>query len=234
MRGDFEAIHNVVRREVQKVMAMYKFTSAGEVDSWDPDKHVAKIKLKPSGTITGWLPVGGGIGAGKGRGFAHGLTKGDQVAVTFYDGSLLNGIITHRFWSDKDKPLKDVKSGEDHWVGKHKQWAKMLDKDKSLVLRGYPGNDDEEEKEENDKAAYQIFDKDGNIIRTIKKGDLKGEIKKGNYSMDVQTGSYEVKHKGNATFKPQGGSKVQVGEGTLLRVMLEDGTPSQVLWAKKG
>lgn len=223
MRGDFEHIHNIIRREVQKTMAMYKHTSAGEIDSWDHKKHVAKVKLQPSGTITGWLPVGGGIGAGKGRGFAHGLTKGDQVAVTFYDGSIMNGIITHRFWSDKDTPLKDVKSGEDHWVGKHKQWLKMLDEDKSLIIRGYPGSDKDDDKDEG--SATYLFDKDGNVIRTIKKGNLKA---------DVQKGSIEWKHKGDAVFKPQGSSKVKVGEGTLLRVMLEDGTPSQVLWAKKG
>lgn len=234
MRGDFEGIHNIIRREVQKTIAMYKHTSAGEIDSWDPEKHVAKVKLKPSGTVTGWLPVGGGVGAGKGRGFAHGLTKGDQVAVTFYDGSILNGCITHRFWSDKDTPIKDVKSGEDHHVGLHKQWVKMLDKDKSLVLRGYPGHDDEDDKDENDKAAYQIFDKDGNIIRTIKKGSLKGEVQQGEYTMDVKKGGYEVKHAKDAKFLPQGGAKVKVGDGQLLRVMLEDGTPCEILWAKKG
>lgn len=222
MRGDFEHIHNIIRREVQKTMAMYKHTSAGEIDSWDDKKHVAKVKLKPSGTITGWLPVGGGIGAGKGRGFAHGLTKGDQVAVTFYDGSIMNGIITHRFWSDKDTPLKDVKSGEDHWVGKHKQWLKMLDEDKSLILRGYPGSDGEDD-EDKGSATY-LFDKNGNVIRTIKKGNL---------NADVQKGGIEWKHAQTATFKPQGSAKVNVGEGSLQPVMLADGSPSSVLFAKK-
>jgi hypothetical protein len=222
MRGDFEAIANFVRNEVAKHVAQYKFPRLAIVDQWDDKKHVAKVKLQPGDYLTGWLPIGGGIGAGKGRGFAHGLTKGDQVVVAFQEGSILTPVIQHRLWSDKDDPIKDVKSGEDHWVGLHKQWLKMLDKDKSLILRGYPGSDSDDEKD--DKAAYQIFDKDGNIVRTIKKGALKA---------DVQQGGIEWKHKGDAKFLPQSGAKVKVGQGQLLRVMLEDGTPSEILLAAK-
>lgn len=52
--------------------------------------------------------------------------------------------------------------------------------------------------------------------------------------MDVKKGGYEFKHAKDAVFKPSGSAKVKIGEGTLMRVMLEDGTPSEVLWAKKG
>lgn len=225
MRGDWEAILNAIRLEVAKHVAQYKWAKVGIVDSWDKKTHTAKVKLQPSGQLTGWLPVGGGVGAGKGRGFAHGLTKGDQVVVSFHDGSMLTPMITHRLWSEKDTPIKDVESGDDHWVGKEKQWVKMIGKDKELILRGYPGHDKDDDSEENDKSSAKVvFDKDGNLTRTLKKGDLKG---------DIQQGKYELKHAKDAHFKPGKGSAVKVGEGQLLRVVLEDGSFSEVLLAAK-
>lgn len=224
MIGDMEGLKNLIRREIAASMAQVKHLRIGKVDSWDKEKHVAKVKLQPGDQLTGWLPVGGGVGAGKKRGFAHGLTKDDHVLVLFQGGSLQTGIIIQRLWSDKDDPIPNVESGEDHLVGKHKQWMKMLDKDKSLVLRGYPGHDDDEEKDENDKAAYVIFDKEGNLVREIKKGELKA---------DVKEGGIEWKHAKDAHFKPKNGAKVKVGDGQVLRVMLEDGTPSEVLLAAR-
>lgn len=215
MRSDYEALQNDMRLQSSRNMAQFKRARIGTVDTWDPEKHVAKVKFQPGDRLSGWIPVGSQF-VGDEFGFAIGLSKDDQVVVTYQEGSLQTGMITHRLWNDKDKPIKKVESGEAHFVGKDKQHWKML-KDKTFELKGYGGEKDED-------YAKVVFDKDGNIVHTAKKGDMKHTVDKG---------SFEWTHsKGDATFKPGSGKKVKVqGGGQLKRVMLEDGSFSDVLLA---
>jgi hypothetical protein len=217
MYGDMEGIMNAVRLEVTRQVAQFKRAKIGVVDSWDPDKHVAKVKFQPGDRLSGWIPVGTQF-SGKQFGFGIGLSKGDEVVIEYQEGSLQTGVISHRLWNDQEEPVKNVKSGEAHFVGKDKQHWKMLE-NKDFELKGYGGEKDED-------AASFIFDSKGNIVSVVKKGD---------YDFKANKGQFKFQHpQGDATFQPGSGKKVQVkGSGTVLRVMLEDGTPSNVLLATK-
>ena len=71
----------------------------GLVTSYDPKKHLAKVKLMPHGQESGWLPIETGH-IGDGFGIAVGLTPGDgkstgdQVVVRFQEGD-------YEFWQDR-------------------------------------------------------------------------------------------------------------------------------------
>jgi uncharacterized protein involved in type VI secretion and phage assembly len=217
MRGEMEGLYNAIRLEITKQMAQFKRAKIGVVDSWDPEKHVAKVKYQPGDRLSGWIPVGTQF-SGKQFGFAIGLTKGDQVVISYQEGSLQTGVISHRLWNDQEEPIKDVKSGEAHLVGKDKQHMRMLE-NKNFELKGFGGEKDED-------AATFIFDANGDIVSVVKKG---------NYKFKADKGTFDVEHpKGDATFRPGSGKKVQVrGQGAVQPVMLADGSPSKVLYASK-
>jgi phage baseplate assembly protein gpV len=111
-----DTLENMFMRCIERFMAGRFTERHGLVTSYDPEKHLAKVMLKPEDQESGWLPIETGhIGAG--YGIATGLTPGDgketgdQVIVRHQEGDFEGGKIVQRVHSNMDKPPK-VEAGE--------------------------------------------------------------------------------------------------------------------------
>lgn len=83
------------------------------VDAYDPETFSVKVKLQPSGVLTGWLPVASCF-VGNGWGMFAAPTIGDMVQVDCQEGDIDAGMVTGAIFNDIDRPLA-VPSG-DFWL----------------------------------------------------------------------------------------------------------------------
>ncbi|CAN7329873.1 phage baseplate assembly protein V [Variovorax sp. LjRoot84] len=88
----------------------------GVVDAYDPNTFSVKVRLQPSGVLTGWIPIASCF-VGNGWGLFAAPTIGDAVQIDCQEGELNAGAMTGSFFNDEDRPLS-VPSGE-FWL-KHK------------------------------------------------------------------------------------------------------------------
>lgn len=118
-------VHRVIRAEISR-------NSVGIVTGWDPDKHLAKVKIQPFGNETGWIPVSAHH-VGNGYGVMVGLSNGDQVEIGYQEGDPNTPRVIGRYHSDKDKPPR-VESGE--ILIKHKSGSSFfLDKNGDVHIK---------------------------------------------------------------------------------------------------
>lgn len=111
MESEMADLWNLIRREIHRtIRAEISRPSKGVVTGWDPDRHMAKVKLQPYDNETGWLPVNAHH-IGNGYGVMVGLNIGDQVEVGYQEGDPNTPCILGRYHSDVDKPPR-VESGE--------------------------------------------------------------------------------------------------------------------------
>lgn len=121
----------IIRREIERALAGRHSKTYGLVTSYDPKKHLGKVKIQPEGQETGWLPIRTSH-IGNGWGMAIGLTEGDQVELTPQEGDVEALAITGVVHSDDDAPPQ-VGSGE--ILLQHKSGAKIkFSSDGSTVL----------------------------------------------------------------------------------------------------
>lgn len=104
------ALWNEMARHAEDAAGRLATSRYGVVTSYDPDTHAAKVILQPSGIETGFLPIKSAW-VGNGWGLFSPPSIGDQVGVSFQEGSLEAGFITGGFYSDVDRPLP-APSGE--------------------------------------------------------------------------------------------------------------------------
>nr|WP_214692541.1 phage baseplate assembly protein V [Variovorax paradoxus] len=91
-------------------------TRHGVVDAYDPATFSVKVKLQPSGVLSGWIPIKS-LYVGNGWGLFAAPTIGDSVQIDCQEGGLDAGVMAGSFFNDVDRPLP-VPSGE-FWL-KHK------------------------------------------------------------------------------------------------------------------
>ena len=101
---------NVIRRESERALSRLAVAHMGVVTGYDPARYAAKVRLEPSGTETGWLPIAT-TWSGDGWGDYCPPTPGDVVDVHFQEGGKEAGYVSLRFYSSVTKPLA-VPSGE--------------------------------------------------------------------------------------------------------------------------
>lgn len=85
-------------------------TRMGIVDAYDPDKYAVKVRLQPSGVLSGWIPIASCY-VGNGWGLFAAPTIGDSVRIDAQEGDIDAGTMGGSFFNDVDRPLS-VPSGE--------------------------------------------------------------------------------------------------------------------------
>jgi phage baseplate assembly protein gpV len=106
----------------------------GLVTGYDPARYAVKVTLQPSGTITGWIPLGA-LWVGAGWGMYAPPSLGDMVEVTFTDGHIEAGNAGLKFYNDVDQALP-VTSGEFWLVHKSGAYFKLLNTGAVIVSDG--------------------------------------------------------------------------------------------------
>jgi uncharacterized protein involved in type VI secretion and phage assembly len=157
-----EGLLNIIRREVDRAVNRRKHKRYGVIDGYDPEKHAAKVKFQPEGTISGWLALSS-VWSGNNFGLFTPPNKGDQVCVSYEDGDMETAVISHRYWNDVDKPM-NVPAGEAWMHHKEGQGFKMQN-DKSMSLIGQA-------------STKQLFDPSGKVITTIPNSSQRAEFKR--------------------------------------------------------
>ena len=140
---------NMVKREVERLVAGRYNRRIGLVTGYDPKTHSAKVMMQPDGVETGWVRIGTSH-IGNKWGIAIGLVAGDgkktgdQVELDFAEGDLEQGRITARIHSDKDQPPQ-VESGEISIISQFGHQI-IMKKDGSMTLtttqKDTPGEND--------------------------------------------------------------------------------------------
>ncbi|MGJ7529861.1 phage baseplate assembly protein V [Variovorax sp. GB1P17] len=85
-------------------------TRMGIVDAYDPNTFSVKVKLQPSGVLSGWIPIASCY-VGNGWGLFAAPTVGDSVRIDAQEGDIDAGTMGASFFNDVDRPLP-VPSGE--------------------------------------------------------------------------------------------------------------------------
>ena len=91
-------------------MATFAKTSIGTVTDYDPDLYAVRVRLEPSGVVTGWIPIASHW-VGKNFGLVMGPAIGDMVRVDYVNWQQQAALIGGRFFND-DVPPPPVPSGE--------------------------------------------------------------------------------------------------------------------------
>ena len=150
------SIENLIFRCIERVFSGKYAPKYGVVTSYDPEKHAAKVKIKPSDIESGWLPIQAHH-VGNGWGVVVGLTEGDQVKITHNGGDLEIGEITARVHDDESKPPA-VKSGE-ILIKHEKAGSLFLDKDKNVTWTGANGQVIKTDKKGNTSLSLKVSNK---------------------------------------------------------------------------
>ncbi|SOY56863.1 phage baseplate assembly protein V [Cupriavidus taiwanensis] len=132
-----QAIRNQMAMAAQLARGDVAESRAGIVRSYDPDRAAARVEfVDRSNTsddealfISGWLPVTSPW-VGNGWGMDAPPSPGDQVEVKFFGGSVENGYVCGRLYSDADRP-PGAPSGE-FWVV-HKSGSSLKFKNDGTV-----------------------------------------------------------------------------------------------------
>lgn len=104
-------LQNAMRLQAQAAAASSRAEPRiGLVSGYDPNRYAVKVTLQPEGNETGWIPLGA-VWVGNGWGLFAPPSLGDQVEVSFLEGSSEAGCALLRFFNDVDQPLA-VPSGE--------------------------------------------------------------------------------------------------------------------------
>jgi phage baseplate assembly protein gpV len=153
---------NIIRREVERVMAGRHSKRYGLVTSYDPVNHLAKVTLQPEGQETGWLTIktkhiGNGWGIVVGLTPGDGKTTGDQVELQPQEGDTETLAIVGVVHSEQDKPPA-AQSGE--IILQHQSGSKIsFSADKKLTMIGSGG-------------SSTVHDASGNITHTDSSGGV--------------------------------------------------------------
>ena len=154
-------LKDLIMRCIDEALAGRHSKRYGKATSWDPDTHMVKVKLKPEGQETGWIPVHS-MAAGNGYGLMTGIvtgdgeTTGEQLEITHQEGEFEAGAITSRVHSDQVAKPPKLESGEQLLLTPFKSFIKFA-KDGSITITDGSGN------------ASLTLDGKGNITLKAKK-----------------------------------------------------------------
>lgn len=98
-----EPMRHEMRRQAQRTDRLTSNIRLGIIDTVDPARHAAKVRLQPEDVVTGYLPVAA-LSVGPGWGL-HALPKvGAQVVVGFQEGANEAGIVMGALFSETQAP----------------------------------------------------------------------------------------------------------------------------------
>jgi uncharacterized protein involved in type VI secretion and phage assembly len=108
-----EGLRDLIQREVERTLKRRGWPRIGLVDSYDPSRHAVKVMFPDEQKLSGWLPIGSAW-TGNGWGLHMAPVIGAQVVVSYHDGDINAGFVSHQLFSKADNPLS-VPAG-DMWL----------------------------------------------------------------------------------------------------------------------
>lgn len=126
---------NIIRREVERVVATRAVPRIALVDGYDPQRYAARVKLLPEQKLTGWLPIAVEW-MGSGWGLLAPVSPGDQVLVEFQEHNKDSGIITKRLFDTRNPPPANCPSGEIWLIHKSGSYFKLTNDGKMALNSG--------------------------------------------------------------------------------------------------
>jgi uncharacterized protein involved in type VI secretion and phage assembly len=151
---------NAIRLQVARAVAERFHSRTGTVQNYDPVNYCVKVLLLPEEILTGNIPLAS-TWVGNGWGMFCPPSIGDQVVVTFLNGSLDAGYAELRFYDNNNRPL-DVPSGE-FWLQHVKGQFLKLTNDGKLNLSDAHG-------------ATVVLNGDGTISSTATTWNDQGDL----------------------------------------------------------
>ncbi len=106
----FAKLRNAMAQSGQIAAGLYEPGAKGIVTSYDPKAYAVKLKIQPSDTETGWLPIKA-LQAGADFGIFAAPNLGDQGVIEFENGDAQVGMVTGFVPSKQDRP-PEVAAGE--------------------------------------------------------------------------------------------------------------------------
>ena len=104
------ALQNMIRLQVERVLARKISSRRGTVTSYDPNTYSVNVSIQPEGVATGFIPFAANW-AGNGWGMYAPPSIGQQVNVIFSNGNTNAGWAESCFFTNADAPTT-VQSGE--------------------------------------------------------------------------------------------------------------------------
>lgn len=107
---NFEALRNLIHREVLRVLDRRTRPMPCVVDAYDPSTFTVKVKLQPSGTLTGWVQLKQAA-TGDGFGDQAAPNIGDPGWLTFHENDprapVFEGTVSNALF-----PAVPIQAGE--------------------------------------------------------------------------------------------------------------------------
>jgi phage gp45-like len=106
-------IQNAMRFQANIGSNFESHTRIGIVTSYNPEDCTVQVKIQPEdeenpeSSLSGFIPLATNF-----IGLVGAPNLNDQVVVVFQEGSLNNGIVIGRLYSDEDSPPQGVQAGE--------------------------------------------------------------------------------------------------------------------------
>ena len=142
-----EALLDIIRREIQRAMDRRIRRMPCVVDGYNPAQHTVKVKLMPSGIVTGWLLIETGQ-----IGLQIAPSVGDPGWLEFHEADRRAAVFVGANHNDLATPPKSIQPGEFYY--QHKSGSSLYFKaDGSVTIK--------------DKGSAVIeLDGSGNIVTT--------------------------------------------------------------------
>lgn len=128
-----EALRNVIHREVQRVMDRRIRRIPCIVDAYNPSQHTVKVKLQPSGTLTGWMQI-----ETDQVGLMIAPNVGDPGWLEFHEADRRAAVFVGSNHNDNFPPPKVIAAGE--WYYQNKSGSSLYFKtDGSVTAKDNAG-----------------------------------------------------------------------------------------------
>lgn len=113
-----EGLRNIIHREVQRVLDRRIRRMPGIVDAYNPSQHAVKLKLQPSGTLTGWVQI-----ETDQVGLLIAPSIGDPGWLEFHESDRRAAVFVGSNHNDSFPPPQEIAAGD--WFYQNKSGSKL-------------------------------------------------------------------------------------------------------------
>src|SRR5664280_1918262 len=99
----YSAIQNAMRLQALRASSWRTETRVGIVQNYNQNNYSVKVSLLPDGILTGNIPLAA-LWVGNGWGMYCAPSIGDQVSVSFFEGSSEAAYAELRFYNNLNRP----------------------------------------------------------------------------------------------------------------------------------
>jgi phage baseplate assembly protein gpV len=114
---NIEALRNIFHREAQRVLDRRTRRVPCVVDSYNGQNHTVKVKLRPEGTLSGWMQI---ETAQVGLVIAPNI--GDPGWIEFHENDRRAGVFVASNHNNNKPPPKQINAGEFYYQNAKGQW----------------------------------------------------------------------------------------------------------------